>query len=210
VVFEPKSRRKIAMKKVWKLLPSAVALAIVTIVVAPVGATTLIRQSLENLVAGNQTIVVGEVVDELSYWNEDHTFILTEARISITEVLKGDVDKREIAVTLMGGQVADLTALIVGGAELTQGSAYVLFLSEQRLPGSEPVLTVLHHCQGVFEVRNTSQGLRAMSQAVNHPLHADHNGSVEAPGGLEGLPLQAMKASVREIAERQQGLKEIK
>ena len=103
------------------LLRGAIALAIAASVVAPAGATTLVRESLDGLVAGNRAIVVGEVVDASSYWNEDHTFILTDVRVAVHEALKGDVADREITVTLMGGRVGEITTLIVGGPELIPG-----------------------------------------------------------------------------------------
>jgi len=93
-------------------------LAAVTLVAGmaiPASATTLLRQSLDELVASNRTIVVGQVVDAHSYWNKEHTFILTDVRIAPDDVAKGRLQNREVTVTLMGGKVGDLTTLIVGG-----------------------------------------------------------------------------------------------
>ncbi len=191
------------MKVAKGLLRSALVLAAVASVVAPVGATTLIRQGLDELVAANRAIVVGEVVEVSSYWNEGHTFILTDVRIAMHDVLKGDVRDRELTVTLMGGEVGDLTTLIVGGAELIQGNSYVLFLNEEKLPGVERALTVRDLSQGVFDVRMGRDGLRAVSQANGHPLLPGRGGYSEAPGGVEGLPLNSMMRSIREIAARQ-------
>ena len=67
---------------VKRLLRGMMAFAIAASVVAPAGATTLIRESLDELVRSNRTIVVGEVVDARSYWNSDGTFILTDVRIA--------------------------------------------------------------------------------------------------------------------------------
>lgn len=191
------------MKVAKGLLRSAVVLAAVASIVAPAGATTLIRQGLDELVAANRAIVVGEVLDASSYWNEDHTFILTDVRIAMHDVLKGDVRDRELTVTLMGGAIGDLTTLIVGGAELIPGNSYVLFLNEEKLPGVERALTVRDLSQGAFDIRMGRDGLRAVSQANNHPLLPDRGGYSEAPGGMEGLPLNSMMRSIRETAARQ-------
>src|SRR6185436_6966830 len=131
--------------------------------------STLIRQSLNGLVAANPTIVVGEVLDAHSYWNDEGTFILTDVRIKATDVLKGDPRDTDFTVTLMGGSVGDLTTLIVGGAELVPGKPYVLFLNEGDLPGVQGVRTVRDHSQGVFEVVKARDGLRAISEANRHP-----------------------------------------
>src|SRR6185295_3784332 len=110
-------------------------LALAIVAVEPSSASTLLRQSLDGLVAGNATVVVGQVLDAHSYWNDEGTFILTDFRIKATDVLKGNPKDTDFTVTLMGGSVGDLTTLIVGGAELVPGKPYVLFLNEGDLPG---------------------------------------------------------------------------
>lgn len=188
-----------------KWLWGALTFAMVASVVAPAGATSLIRADLDELVLSNGRIVVGEVLDASSYWNDEGTFILTDVRVSATEVLKGDLKDRELTVTILGGTVGDLTTLIVGGAELIPGRSYVLFLNEEDLPGARDVLTVRDHVQGVFDLAIANDGLRAVSQASRHPLHPDAQGAVEAPGGTEGLLLVSMMQSIREAAGRQNG-----
>lgn len=193
------------MRAGMRLARGVMALAIAAGVVAPASATTLVRASLDELVAGNATVVVGEVLDARSYWNEERNFILTDVRVAVSDVLKGNPRGNEITVTIMGGRVGDLTTLIIGGAELVPGNSYVLFLNQEDLPGIENVTTVRDHCQGVFDLTIARDGLRAVSQANRHPLVPDKLGYVDAPGGVEGFPLRAMMQSIREIVERPQG-----
>lgn len=163
-------------------------------------ATTLMRTGLDELTAGNRTIVIGKVLDVHSYWNEGGTFILTDVRLSVQEVLKGQVRGDELTLTLMGGTVGDLTTLIVGGAELQPENSYVLFLDERSLPGvREKTLTVSDHCQGAFDLVPVGGGLKAVSQANRHPLVPDRQGSSEPPGGSEGLALDSMVRSIRSL-----------
>lgn len=192
------------------LLRGAMALAIAAGVIAPAGATTLVRENLDGLVAGNRTVVVGEVLDASSYWNEDHTFILTDVRVAVHEAIKGNVKDRELTVTIMGGRVGELTTLIVGGPELIPGNSYVLFLNEENLPGAERALTVRDLCQGTFDVQIGRGGLRAVSQANRHPLLPDAHGSYEAEGGAEGFPINSMIQSIRDIAGRDAARREVK
>ena len=194
---------------VKRLLRGVMAFAIAASVVAPAGATTLIRESLDELVRSNRTIVVGEVVDVHSYWNADGTFILTDVRIAAHDVLKGNVQDRELTVTIMGGRVGELTTLIVAGPELVPGNSYVLFLNEEKLPGVERALTVRDLCQGVFDVKIGRDGLRAVSQASVHPLLPDHLGYTEAPGGAQGMSFTAMTQSIRETVDRQRTRQEV-
>jgi len=182
------------------------ALAVAASAAAPAGATTLIRAGLDELVAGNGTIVLGEVVDAESYWNADGTFILTDVRIAPIEVLKGRAGSGVLTVTLMGGTVGELTTLIVGGAELFPGSSYLLFLDEEDLPGARGALTVRDHVQGAFDlVRDAAGGLRAVSQAVRHPLMADIRGHNQPPGGAAGMALEDVVRSIDELTGRRQG-----
>jgi hypothetical protein len=181
------------------------AMAMAVTLVVPAGATTLRRVGLDDLTATNGTIVVGKVLESHSYWNPERTFILTDARIATGEVLKGRAGgDLEITVTLLGGSVDDRTTLIVGGAQLQPGRSYVLFLNGGTLPGVEARYTLRDHCQGAFDIvaAKDGSGLRAVSQAKDHPLMPDARGSVDAPGGMDGLPLQVLKQAVRSAAGR--------
>ena len=193
------------MKLTGNWLRGIAALAVAMTVAVPASATTLVRASLDDLAKGNGTVVVGEVLDVHSYWNEDGSFILTDVRVSAADYVKGGRRDREFTVTLLGGSVGDLTTLIIGGAQLIPGKSYVMFLNEERLPGVDRALTVRDHCQGVFDLVMTKSGLRAISQANGHPLVPDASGYVDAPGGVEGIPFDAMMRSIRETAVRPRG-----
>lgn len=172
-------------------------------IAAPLGATTLVRSGLDELVADNERVIVGEVIDAVSYWNKDRTFILTDVRIAPNETIKGKAEG-ELTVTLLGGKVGDLTTLIVGGAELIPGRSYVLFLRPEKLPSAGQALTLPDHCQGAFEVISKGGELRAVSQASGHPLAPDRGGRIDAPGGAEGLPLDTLLKSLRGTVKRQE------
>jgi hypothetical protein len=193
-----------------RLAGAALAAILAAGAAMPASATTLIRAGLDNLVAGNSKIVVGRVVEAHSYWNQEGNFILTDVRFNATTVVKGQLEDRELTITLLGGQVGDLTTVIVGGAELVPGNSYVLFLNEQNLPGAKGALTVREHVQGAFDVKKGSDGrLRAVSQAVRHPLLPDEKGLVEPPGGAEGLLLKDMIRSIRDIEAGQGHQREV-
>jgi hypothetical protein len=185
------------------VLPGFLLLLLAMSAIAPLSATTLVRAGLDELVASNERVVVGEVLDAVSYWNQDRTFILTDVRIAPAETIKGK-NERELTVTLLGGTVGGLTTLIVGGAELLPGRSYVLFLNPEKLPGTRQTLTLRDHSQGAFEVTNRKGELRAVSQAVRHPLAPDRSGRIDAPGGAEGLPLATLLENLRGIVKRQE------
>src|SRR5204862_8003871 len=92
----------------------------------PARATTLIRLGLERLAAENELVAQAKIVEIHSYWNADHTFILTDVRAEASQVLKG-AHAAAVTFTLMGGTVGEVTTLIIGGPDLVPGSEYVLF-----------------------------------------------------------------------------------
>ena len=187
------------MHRVGRVLSGVMAVAIAASFAMPASATTLRRMGLEELVAANRTVVVGQVVDARSYWNKEKTFILTDVRIAVNDVIKGKLQDQEITVTVMGGRVGDLTTLIVGGPELLPGKSYLLFLNVEDLPGKR-AQTVRDLCQGAFDLVIGEDGLRAVSQANRHPLIPDRLGYIDAPGGVEGIPFNAIVKSVRDLA----------
>lgn len=185
------------MIRVRKLLHWGVALGIA--VAVPAEASRFARMGLDALVGANETIVVGEAVDAQSYWNDSGTFILTDVTFVVSELLKGAVDGHEITVTLAGGTVGDLSTVIVGGAELVPGKAYLLFLRKKDIVGTRGVLTPPDHSQGVFELKRAVGGLRAVSQAIGHELVPDARGLAEPPGAAAGTPFESFRQSVRDL-----------
>ena len=179
------------------------ASALVAALAGPASASTFLRASLEDLSAKNSTIVLGEVVDAVSYWNADHSFILTDVTIATQETIKGD-RKETYNLTLLGGTVGRRSALIVDGAELVPGRSYLLFLNVDELPGSPPALTPRCYSQCVFEITAKDGELKAISQARHAHLLADKRGVAEAPGGVEGLPLQNLISELRQLVKRQE------
>lgn len=168
--------------------------------VAPVSATTMVRQGLEALTAENQQVVYGRVLDIHSYWNAEHTMIMTDVRVQVAQVLKGDKAAREITFSLLGGTVGDITTLIIGGPEIVPGSEYVLFLNRENLHGNRSVLTVRDLSQGAFEIADLGAGKRVYSQALSHPLLTDRLGLDQPPGGVEGFAIDDMLAQIRQLA----------
>jgi hypothetical protein len=183
-----------------RIAKCTLAAAAILLMAAPAHATTLIRQSVERLARENSTALVGRVVSAHSYWNADHSMILTDVRLRTTDLLKGRPGLIE-TVTLMGGTVGDVTTLIVAGPELIPGSDYLLFVNDEELPGGVLRPTVRDLAQGVFRLRSVGGRLRAWSQAIGHPLLPDADGLIEPAGGYEGINLDELTAQVRAALE---------
>ena len=165
--------------------------------VAPAAATTLVRQGLDRLTVENEVVLQAKVLDTHSYWNDDHTFILTDVRARASRVFKGP-DTEWVTLTVMGGTVGEVTTLLVGGANLVPGSEYVLFLAHADLPGARHRLTVREHAQGVFVLEND----RAISEAVGEPLVPDANGHTDVPGGEGGMAVDELIRQILQHSNR--------
>jgi hypothetical protein len=174
-------------------------LAALAVISVPASATTVIREALESLHASNSTVIHGRVTSLHSYWNADHSFILTDVRVQPIEKLKGLLGGDEVTFTVMGGTVGDVTVLVIGGPELSPGSEYVMFLNEEDLLGARR-MTMRSLSQGAFEVSRGPKGVRALSQARGEPLLPDATGEVEAAGGEEGFELSDMIAKLRSLS----------
>jgi hypothetical protein len=168
----------------------------------PAGASSFGRLGIEDLVAGNELIVTGEVLETHSYWTEPGTLILTEVRFAVSEVLKGEPGASEIKVTLPGGRIGDRANVVVGGADLAPERSYLLFLRRGDLPGAKGVRMVADFGQGAFEIRLGKGGLRAVSQATRDTLIANAIGDSSPLGGADGLSLDALRSSVHDLVGR--------
>lgn len=124
-------------------------LIIISILIAlPLGATTVQRLNLDDLVSKAETIVVGRVVDSHASWTKDGKLILTQTTVAVQEQLKGNPAKT-ITVTTVGGQVGKTILHVSGMAAFQQDETAVIFLER-----SGAYSTVLGLSQGKFSVRN--------------------------------------------------------
>ena len=171
-----------------KLTPWILGILFCLTAALPSWGTTLQRASLETLVQHHEMIVVAEVTNTFSYWNNDHSMILTDVTLQPETALKGRTQQQPMTLTLLGGTVDDVTVAIIAGAQLSPGHSYLLFLDEATLDEGKRALTVREHSQGVFDFVLSEKGeLRAVSQASRVPLLQDAQGLVEPPGGQKGL-----------------------
>lgn len=184
------------------LLRTGAAIAIAAAMIAPAGATSLMRAGLDTLVRENAVVVVGQVVDVYSHWNAEGTFILSDVRLVVDDVLKGDPGQREFTFTAMGGTVGDLSSVIIAGPEIEVGGRYLLFLNREDVPGLSGALMVRDLSQGIFDVKDSRYGSWAISQSVGHGLLPDAGGNTEPVGGYSGMPLDKLSSEIRRLAGR--------
>lgn len=135
---------------------TGIVLALIVLIAAvAVEATQVLYRTPREL--GNESVLVvqGRVSGVESYWNDTHTKILTEARISVDESYKGD-GGRSLRVVQLGGVVGNVRMTVHGAIQWHAGTEVVLFL-EPAMPGTYQVAGLT---QGKFDVeRDPDTGL---------------------------------------------------
>ncbi|NOZ26891.1 MAG: matrixin family metalloprotease [Chloroflexi bacterium] len=76
-------------------------------------------------------IVEGRVTEVTSFWNEEHTLILSRATVAVEEVVQGRVDGPAISVIYEGGQVGDIALRLSHGVRLVAGQRVRLHLQRE-------------------------------------------------------------------------------
>jgi hypothetical protein len=124
--------------------------------------TTVEKFSLDDLVQKSGRIVVGKCVSRESRWNDRITLILTTARFTVSEPLKGPSDGFVNVVTV-GGTLDGITQTVSGMPVFEPEEEVLLFLEPSKNGHWQP----LGMSQGKFRIlRNRQTG----EQEVVHSL----------------------------------------
>ncbi len=190
-----------------RLLALAGALVMLAAYNTPVHATTVEAMSLRRMATEAPSIVHGTVVAISSRWTENRSIIVTEIRIAVHEVLKGD-DVSEIVVTQPGGTVGSLRVDADGAVSFREGEEAILFLG--RSPRG--LTYVVGLSQGRFDVVVDRQGRKLVRGLDPEGLNvirssaapAGPAGTTPAVGDGEGgsrgaVPLDQFLGGVRDL-----------
>ena len=130
-----------------RLHVSSLLLALSCVVAPAAMATTVAQMSIHDMVSMAPSIVVGKVESSSSRWNEDHSLIVTDVHIRVTDVIKGQ-HAGDIVITQPGGKVGKLRVDVDGAVAYQNGQETVLFLA----PDSKGHQQVLGVFRGRFDV----------------------------------------------------------
>lgn len=137
-----------------KRLLSLVAVA--ALAALPLSASTFIAMDEGELLASSQAVVQGEVLDVRSFWNDDRTAIVTEARVLVDELLAGEAPS-VVVVKTFGGQVGDYAILAHGFPTFQAGEQVLLFLAAD---GDD--YRVAGYRLGQYRIRDSAKGRLAV------------------------------------------------
>ena len=176
-------------RAVWVPL---LALALAT---APAAASTFLYQSQAELVAQAEAVVQGRIVEVHSFWNAEHTAILTEATLEVEDTVVGAAPSY-VNLRTFGGQVGNYRIEAHGFPTFELGERMLVFLE----PEQDGAQKVLGYQQGQFRIRGEQDREMAVPTFTTGARVLRPDGTeVPAP---KAMPLAQLKQQLRETAGR--------
>ena len=179
------------------LLTGALLVALAATAAIPAGASTFVALSDQELVTQSDAIVVGEVLETFSYWNDEHTMIFTEAVVNVQRVVTGDAPAL-INVRTAGGVVGSYKVEASGFPTFRKGQRQVLFVHRS----AAGALELTGYRQGQYYVQKTAEGREMAVPALRNVRLLTRSGEV-APRPRT-VPLESLISAVRTIDDRVQ------
>jgi hypothetical protein len=169
-------------------------------------ATTVPQMSLRDMVRMAPSIVHGTVASSSSHWNDDHSLIVTDVRIRITDVLKGN-EVGEVVVTQPGGKVGKLRVDVDGAAAFRPGDEAILFLAPDAKGHQEVVGVFRGRFDVTIDTRSGMKSVRGIDPGDVSQLQAAKPGlAVEAaPSSGVAMGLDDFLGGLREMVQTTKG-----
>ena len=144
--------------------------------VALANATTLVKMSMDDLIAKSTEIVRAKVVGvRTASVGQD---IYTYYQLQVSESLKGASVPAEVAVS--GGVYGNLRQVAVGSPVLNQGQEYVLFL----WTNSHKTSQLIGLAQGMLSLSEDASGTLVLSRPAVHDQMLDASGKPVADSAV--------------------------
>jgi len=154
-------------------------------------------------------IVDGTVIERAARWNDAHTMIFTDVRLSITQVVHAagtakSAASAELTLTFAGGAIGDTAVHVSGQTELLPGRRYLLFTRDD---GGVYLNPLIGGAQGLFEVlRDEASGESYLVTAGRRPVTGMdasnlHKGPVAVRGFRAGMALTDPSVASRNRGE---------
>ena len=181
------------------MLRVVAALAIVVMMAATPGATTVIPPTFADLVARAQVVFVGETVAVESRWitTSAGPAIVTRVTYRVVRTIKGSLGA-QTTLEFLGGTVGEARFEVSGVPKFRVGDKDVIFADERGRPVS-PIVGVMH---GRFRVlHDPASGRESVARHNFQPLASvTELGAVAAPAQLSSARALSLRAFEDEIA----------
>jgi hypothetical protein len=172
------------------------AVAVAALVAVPAAASTFVAMDEAELMTASSAVVQGRVLDVRSYWTDDRSLIVSEARVLVEDLVAGEAPGI-VVVKTFGGRVGDFKVVAHGFPSFVAGERVLLFLGAET---EGDVYRVTGYRLGQYRVRETAKGLVA-EPTLDEGVRLITRDGVPAPRPrTEGLEL--LKERIRERGER--------
>lgn len=171
------------------------ALAIVLMAV-PATASTFVAMDQAELVAASDAVIQGEVLEVYSFWNQEGTAVLTEARILVEEVVAGQAPA-EVVVRTFGGRVGDYVLEAHGFPTFQEGQRLLLFLHQ----APDASLRVTGYRLGEYRIARGDRGQMIAMPTLEPGIRLFAQDGTPAPRP-QAVPLETLKSQIRGLATR--------
>jgi len=112
----------------------------------------MIGLSTEQLTKASETVIIGQVADVASQWNQDGSSIVTRATVGVAEVIKGDLNKDEVIVEYEGGEVGEIGLKVSDSPSLIKGENVILFLESKKETRGGLIQKIVGKAQGKYSI----------------------------------------------------------
>ena len=164
-----------------------------------VRATTLVRLSLDQLVAGSDAAARVNFISAESRW--ENGTIWTVTTLKIVETMKGNLPD-EISVRLPGGRVGHLTATVEGAPRFHPGDDAIVFLKNTSAGG----FTVAGWVEGTFRIsRDPRTGNQTVTQESSAFAIFDPATRTFRTEGVHRMPIDEFRGQLASSLARNEG-----
>lgn len=122
----------------------------------PAAASTFVAMDQTELLTSSAAVVQGTVLDVRSFWNEDRTIIISEARIEVQDLVAGEAPA-VVTVRTPGGEVGNYRVEADGFPTFSAGEQVLVYLGTDG-----DAYRVSGHLQGKYRIRTTAKGTLAV------------------------------------------------
>lgn len=137
-------------------------LLLLLLIVQVVSKAQLFEISLDKKIAQAQVIAEGQVIDQKSFWNPQHTMIYTANTIKVSRLFKGSLRTQTIEIVTQGGQVGNTYIEASDLLQLNKEEAGIFFC----MPGKRTINSPTTNA-ALLDVYASRQGFLKYNLAAN-------------------------------------------
>ena len=175
-----------------------VSIGVLLLLVAalPVGASTFLRMTPQEMVRGSAAVVQGEVLKVSSFWDRTGRIIVSEALVQVHEKILGEAPS-VVVVRTFGGTVNGFTVEAHGFPKFRANERVLLYLE----PEKDGASRVTGYQQGHFRIVRDKAGVELAVPTLDEGASIiTRDGRAAAPA--KAVRLDLLKESIRNEARR--------